>query len=139
MGDLTKVTIDFQTSHLLFPIIIGCVLAVLGLAIIIRERRQIAGAGAHWRTIFAQMNKVQFLGTLALTLVYFSLMVPVGNVWPNTGLGFLFCSIPFVFLAGLLFMHNRSAQPVLVLAAVSLCIPSLIWWLFTEVFFLTLP
>ncbi len=139
MGDLTKVTIDFQSSHLLFPIIIGCVLAVLGLAIVIRERSRIAVSGDHWRNIFSQMNKFQFFGTLALTLAYFSLMVPVGDYWPNTGLGFLLCSIPFVFLAGLQFMHTRTARSVLILALVAVCVPSLIWWLFTEIFFLTLP
>lgn len=139
MGELAKVTIDFQSSHLLFPIIIGCVLAVLGLAIFIRERSRIATSGSHWRRIFTQMDKLRFFGTLALTLAYFSLMVPVGNFWPNTGLGFLFCSIPFVFLAGLLFMHLHTVRSVLVLATVAVLVPSLIWWLFTEVFFLTLP
>jgi len=139
MGELTKVTIDFQSSHLLFPIIIGCVLAVLGLAIVVRERSRITTSGSHWHRIFAQMDKFRFFGTLALTLAYFSLMVPVGDFWPNTGRGFLLCSIPFVFLAGLLFMHVWTARSVLILATVAVLVPSLIWWLFTEVFFLTLP
>ena len=49
-----------------------------------------------------EMNKVRFFGTIAITVAYFLLMVPVGNLWPNTGLGFLICSIPYVFLTGAL-------------------------------------
>lgn len=139
MGDMTKVTIDFETSHLLFPTIVAVALAVLGLAILVRERRSILASGAHWAEIISTMDKVRFFGTIALTLVYFSLMVPVGDIWPNTGMGFLLCSIPFVFLTGLLFLHNRSLRPVLTVAAVGLVVPTLVWWLFTEVFFLTLP
>lgn len=139
MGDMIKVTIDFETSHLLFPTIIAVVLAALGLAIVVRERRSILASGTHWAEIFSAMDKVRFFGTIALTLVYFSLMVPVGDVWPNTGMGFLICSIPFVFLTGLLFLHERPPRQVATVAAVGLIVPTLVWWLFTEVFFLTLP
>ena len=139
MGDLTRVTIDFESSHLLFPTIIACVLAVLGLSIVVRERGSILASGDHWARIFSNMDKVRFFGTIALTLVYFSLMVPVGDMWPNTGMGFLLCSIPFVFLTGVLFLHDRGLRPVASIAVVALVVPTLVWWLFTDVFFLTLP
>ncbi|MGB0905738.1 MAG: tripartite tricarboxylate transporter TctB family protein, partial [Mangrovicoccus sp.] len=108
MGGLTQVTINFDTSHLIFPILIACVLGVLGLAIVIRDRAELAQAGSHWRRIWTEMDRFRFLGVLVLTVVYFLAMVPVGNVWPNTGLGFLICSVPFVFLTGCLFSHDRS-------------------------------
>ncbi|MCI4666468.1 MAG: tripartite tricarboxylate transporter TctB family protein [Neomegalonema sp.] len=139
MGELTKVSIDFATSHLIFPRIVGGLLLVLGLAILISRRKEIAGAGAHWREIWRQMDKLRLPGVLALTLIYFSLMVPIGDLWPNTGMGFLICSIPFVFLSGLLFMHERGRREILIMTAISLTIPPLVWWLFSEVFFLTLP
>ncbi|WP_308918236.1 tripartite tricarboxylate transporter TctB family protein [Jannaschia sp. LMIT008] len=139
MGDLTRVTIDFERSHLVFPTIVAAVLAVLGLAIVLRDRRRIAGAGAHWRGIWRDMDRVRFLGTLALTLLYFTLMVPVGRIWPNTGLGFLVCSIPFVLATGLLFMHDRGWRQVLPVVAVAGIAPTFVWWLFTYPFFLTLP
>lgn len=139
MGDLTKVTIDFSTSHLLFPKIIASVLVILGLMILVRERKGILASGSHWAHIFSKMDKIRFFGTIALTLTYFSLMVPVGDIWPNTGMGFLLCSIPFVFLSGLLFLHDATPRSVATIAAVALIIPTLVWWLFTEVFFLTLP
>lgn len=139
MGQLTQVTIDFETSHLLFPTIIAIVLGFLGLAIVIRDRARIAASGGYWAGIWRDMDKPRFLGTLILTLLYFSLMVPVGDIWPNTGRGFLFCSIPYVFLTGVLFMHDRSPRRMLPLVVVALIGPIFIWWLFTYPLFLTLP
>ncbi len=139
MGSLTHVTINFETSHLIFPTLIGCILALLGLAIAIRDRRQLAASGAHWRKILGEMDKMRFFGTLALTVLYFSAMVPVGDIWPNTGMGFLLCSIPLVALSGLLFMRERSTRSVVPLLIVAVAAPTLVWWLFTDLFFLTLP
>lgn len=139
MRDLTRVTIDFETSHLVFPTIIGIVLAILGVAILVTHRHEMAGAGVYWRRTFGRMDKVRFLGTIALTILYFSMMVPVGNVWPNTGLGFLICSIPFVLLTGLLFLHERGMRQVLPVLVTAVVAPTLVWWLFTDLFFLTLP
>lgn len=134
-----NIQIDFATSHLVFPTVIGVILGVLGLAIVIRERRSIATSGAYWRDTLSRMDRMRFFGALVLTLVYFTLMVPVGNIWPNTGYGFLFCSIPFVFLSGLLFMHDRSLRAIAPLAVVALVGPIFVWWLFTYPLFLTLP
>ncbi|MBN9669624.1 tripartite tricarboxylate transporter TctB family protein [Roseibium aggregatum] len=139
MGTFTRVTIDFDTSHLLFPTIVSGVLALLGLAILIRDRRRIAGSAAYWRGVLARMDKMRFLGTLGLTLVYFSLMVPIGDFWPNTGLGFLICSVPFVFATGSLLSHDRDLKSLLPIAAISLTGPTFVWWLFTYPLFLTLP
>lgn len=139
MDSLTSITIDFERSHLVFPRIVGVVLFVLLVAILIRDRRRIAGAGAYWRDVMAEMDKVRFFGTLGLTLLYFSLMVPVGNIWPNTGRGFLFCSMPFVMAIGLLYMHERTVRKAVPLAVVAVVGPAFVWWLFTYPFFLTLP
>lgn len=139
MDGLTRVTVDFSQSHLIFPTIIACVLAVLGLAILIVHRGAIAGTGGHFRAILAGMDKPRFFGTIALTLVYFLAMVPVGDFWPNTGMGFLLCSIPYVMATGVLFLHDRSARAILPVAITALIGPVTVWWLFSELFFLTLP
>jgi len=139
MGDFTRVTIDFQTSHLVFPTLIGAILLALGTAILITRRQAIAGAGQYWSQTLAAMDKPRFFGTIALTLVYFLLMVPVGDIWPNTGVGFLICSIPFVALSGLLYLQERTKSAVTVLAVVAVAAPLLVWWVFAHVFFLTLP
>lgn len=139
MGNLTRIQIDFATSHLIFPTLVAAVLILLGLAILVTQRESVLGSGTMWRNTFANMDKPRFFGTLALTVAYFSVMVPVGDIWPNTGMGFLLCSIPFLMLCGLLFMHERSLRNVLPLAVVAVVMPLLVWWLFSEVFFLTLP
>jgi len=139
MSGLTQVTIDFQTSHLVFPILIGLVLALLGAAILVRDRRAILTSGQMWAQVWHSMDRVRFFGALALTVIYFLTMVPVGDFWPNTGYGFLICSVPYVALLGLLFMHERSARNVVTVLAVAGIAPPIIWWLFSEVFFLTLP
>ncbi|MAC78170.1 MAG: tripartite tricarboxylate transporter [Rhodobacteraceae bacterium] len=139
MGALTQVTIDFDTSHLLFPRLIGFILAGLGIAILVTRRHRIATAGAYWRGILGDMDKLRFFGALILTILYFSLMVPVGDFWPNTGLGFLICSIPYVFATGVLFMHQRPWRDLGIMAVIAVIGPTLVWWLFTEIFFLTLP
>ncbi|TNF17903.1 MAG: tripartite tricarboxylate transporter [Rhodobacteraceae bacterium] len=139
MGSLTQVTIDFEQSHLLFPTLIGGILLTLGLAIVVTRRRRIATAGAYWRGILSRMDRLRLLGTLALTVLYFSLMVPVGDLWPNTGLGFLICSIPYVLATGLLYMHEWPAKQVAIMLAIAVIGPGLVWWLFAEIFFLTLP
>lgn len=139
MGELTSVKIDFATSHLVFPTLIGIVLLVLGVAILITQRREIVGAGTLWRETLANMDKFRFFGTLALTVLYFLLMVPVGEIWPNTGMGFLLCSIPFVALTGILFAHDRSLPKLLPMLVVAVLAPVATWWLLSEIFFLTLP
>ncbi|MEJ8475359.1 tripartite tricarboxylate transporter TctB family protein [Roseibium algae] len=139
MGSLTQVTINFETSHLLFPSLIAAVLGLLGLAILIRDRRRIAGSVRYWGDVLSRMDKMRFLGTITLTLIYFSLMVPVGNIWPNTGMGFLICSVPFVFLVGLLLMHDRAPRSLIPMVLTALIGPTFVWWLFTYPLFLTLP
>ncbi|MCD7059707.1 tripartite tricarboxylate transporter TctB family protein [Pelagibacterium xiamenense] len=139
MGAWTQVSIDFETSHLYFPTLIGALLVVLGLAILLRDRARIAGAGRYWRDVFAAMDKLRFFGTIVLTVLYFILMVPIGRIWPNTGMGFLLCSGPYVLLTGLLFMHERPWRQVAALTAIAIAGPAFVWWLFTGPFFLTLP
>lgn len=139
MESLAKVTVNFDTSHLIFPKLIACVLALLGLAIVVSRRREIAGSLGYWRDVFAEMDKLRFFGTIALTLVYFSAMVPVGDFWPNTGLGFLICSVPYIFLTGLLFLHERDRRGILTVFATAIIAPVLVWFVFGRLFFLTLP
>lgn len=135
----TQVQIDFSTSHLIFPYIVVAILGLLGLAILVTRWQRISGAGVFWRSTLEKLDAVRLFGSIALTVIYFLLMVPIGDFWPNTGLGFLLCSVPYVFLTGLLFMHAHNVRQIWPLAVVALVAPLLVWWLFTDIFFLTLP
>ena len=133
------VTIAFETSHLVFPTLIGVVLVLLGATIAWRRRAALVGSGARIRAAGAGMDRARLAGVIGLTTVYFLAMVPVGDVWPNTGMGFLICSIPYVFLTGLLFLHDRSPRRLLPVAAMAAVAPATVWWLFVDLFYLTLP
>lgn len=139
MEYFTNITIDFEASHLVFPRLVIITLFTLGLAIAVRDRKRLLASGEYWRRVLARMDKPRFLGSLTLTVIYFSLMVPVGDNWPNTGLGFLICSVPYVFFIGWIFAHDRKGRALLPLAIVSVIGPVFVWWLFTELFFLSLP
>lgn len=145
MDSLLHVSIDFEHSHLVFPTIIACILGMLSVAILLTRYRRGSQTVTQSPELLAAdgrdegMDKVRFFGTLLLTLLYFSAMVPVGDYWPNTGLGFLICSIPYILATGLLFMHDRSLRNARALIAVALIAPTVVWYLFTELFFLTLP
>jgi hypothetical protein len=119
--------------------LVGCVLLALGTAILLTRWRAIAGSGQHWSRILAATDKLRFFGTIVLTLIYFLVMVPVGDFWPNTGMGFLLCSIPYLMLCGLLYLREWSARLVATLGIVAVVAPILVWWVFADVFFLTLP
>jgi len=138
-SSILKPHIDFDMSHLIFPAIISIVLVLFGLAIIIRDRKSIMQSVAFWKKTFGNMNKLRFFGTLVATVIYFTLMQAVGDIWPNTGYGFLICSMPFVFATGLLYMGRYRQVPVLIMSVISIVAPTLVWWLFSDVFFLTLP
>ena len=139
MDSWTQVSIDFETSHLVFPTIVAVILLLLGAAIVIRDRQRILKSYSVWRGTMRDMDKARFFGTLALTLAYFSLMVPVGNLWPNTGAGFLICSVPYVLGIGVLYLHERTPRTILPVAILSVTAPPAAWWLFSYMFFLTLP
>jgi hypothetical protein len=139
MQGLLPVSIDFQTSHLVFPQVIGAVLLLLLLAILIRDRRFIAVSADYWGGILREMDRMRFFGTIALTILYFALMVPIGRVWPNSGMGFLITSIPYILIAGLLLMHDRTPRRTGILVLVAAVVPVFSWWLFTYPLFLTLP
>jgi hypothetical protein len=139
MSSLTHVKINFATSHLIFPTVIGAILVLLGLAIVIQRRQSLAGSAGYWRDIVSQMDKFRFFGVIALCFIYFWLLEPVGDLIPNTGFGFLACSIPFVFLTSVLFMHQRTVRTLVPVVIMAILAPVLSWWLFNDVFYLTLP
>ena len=53
MADLLSVSINFETSHLLFPKLIGAILLLLGAAILVTHRRAIMNSGAMWSRTYA--------------------------------------------------------------------------------------
>lgn len=136
---LLSVKVDFATSHLFFPHIIEGILAIL-LVIIFATR---------WRTIQAALSKgpiwpfgidqYRFFGTVICTVIYFVTMPLIGYQFPNTGLGFLFASIPYVFLIGVLYLHDRHPRQLVYAAINAVIAPTIVWYLLSNVFNISLP
>ena len=138
-GALVEVRVDFASSHLLFPRIVLAVLALLSVAILVSRRREIAAAFARRPFWPAGIDGARFFATLAITVAYFAALRPVGDRFPNTGLGFLLCSIPFLFALGTLYLHRRGPGALARMAACALIAPSVVWYLLSEVLTITLP
>ena len=146
MGDdkgFLSVHIDFATSHLFFPNIIHWVLAILGISILIVHRREIVGTLRGWAETWKARNidfdKLRLFGTLAIIIVYFAAMEPVGELYPNTGFGFLIMSIPFMFSLSLLYVHDPNPKKLLIMGANAVIVPLVAWYVLAELFFITLP
>jgi hypothetical protein len=138
-ASLFDVSVDFSTSHLLFPRLIACLLGALGLAILAtRWRGMLArfSTSGHWPD---GIDKPRFFGTLVLTVAYFTLMPVIGDYFPNEGYGFLICSAPFMFALSVLYMHERSRRNLRLAGLSALIGSGLIWYLMASVFNLSLP
>ncbi len=143
LASLFHVTIDFQESHMFFPTIVMWVLLfLLALIFIIYGRPYLCALRTGERTLSfstSHIDKLRLIGTLVLTIAYFLSMDYVGDFFPNTGLGFLFMSIPFMFCLSLLYVHNLNRRKFLTLSLNALIAPGLAWYVLAKLFHITLP
>lgn len=142
-SDLFRVKVDFSQSHLLFPTIIEWVLAALLVAIVIVHGRELL---AQWKQapLLARVKDWNFdrrrlPGTLVLTPLYFALMEPVGRLYPNTGIGFLLTSIVYGFALSWLFVRDNSRRKMVLMTLNALITPTVVWFVFSYIFRITLP
>jgi hypothetical protein len=84
-------------------------------------------------------DKWRFFGTLVLTIAYFLSMQYVGEIFPNTGLGFLFVSMPYMLLLSWLFLHVRDKKHLLIVTVNSIVGPLVVWYVLAQLFGITLP
>lgn len=143
ISSLFKVSIEFDQSHLFFPKLVTWFL-LLQLVVIflvygipyIRDVR----AGKRESPFFGgQWDNLRFFGTIVLTIIYFLSMDHLGEYFPNTGLGFLFTSIVFIFILSLLYVHEVDRRKMLVLSLNALISPSVAWFVLARLFNITLP
>lgn len=143
LSNLLSISIDFGTSHLFFPTIIHWIMAVLFAIILATKLVPFMAAvkrGERALPIVGEpMDGLRFFGTLALLVVYFYLMAVVGDMFPYTGYGFLFVSIPFVFLMSLMYLHEWTKKAVVIVLINAIIAPSLAWFILAKLFNITLP
>jgi hypothetical protein len=142
-SSLLKVHIDFKTSHTLFPTIVIwvllCLLALIFLFHGIPWLRDLRSGKRRLSLSLAHLDTLRLFGTLVLTVAYFLLMDRVGRFFPNTGLGFLLVSIPFIFLLSLLYAHGVDRRKLVAIALNALIAPSVAWYVLAKLFNISLP
>lgn len=140
---LFEISIAFERSHLFFPRIVSWVLLGLLAIIVLNKAKKIAPAfrRAGRAVLYEEggFDRKRFFGTIFLIIAYFYLMAVVGDVFPNTGYGFLFVSMPFIFLLSLLYVENKTARNILVIVVNAIVAPALAWYVLSQLFRITLP
>jgi hypothetical protein len=141
--EFLRITIDFDQSHLFFPRIVGWVLAGLFAVALAVRRREIAcalgGLRAACGAARASFDFARFGGTVVLLVAYIVAMDRLSDVWPNTGLSFLVCSIAFMAALSCLYLRERPPRKLAVAALLAAGAPLVVWYALAKLFFLTLP
>ena len=141
---LFHITIDFSQSHTFFPTIIEWVLLILFLAIAALYGRgfvrQVASGQRSLSLFRENYDKLRFYGTIVLTVIYFLAMDYVGETFfPNTGLGFLTMSIPFIFVLSALYAHGLDRRKLTIIGLNAIIMPCAAWFVLAHLFRITLP
>ena len=142
-SSIFQVSVDFATSHMFFPkLVIYFLLFLLALIFIIYgipKLKKISSGDEKFSFSTEHIDKFKLFGTLILTVAYFMLMDYVGQFWPNTGLGFLFVSIPFIFLLSLLYSHELTKHKLILIILNAAIAPSIAWYVLAQLFNISLP
>ncbi len=140
---LLEVSIDFDQSHLFFPqLVLGFLAGMLVLIIVLNYGRLVEivkTRGAGLAFFEENADKFRLFSTLALVVAYFVAMDYVGQLFPNTGLGFLFCSMAFIFALSLVYVHEVTRRVLLVITSNALIAPLAAWYVLGTLFNITLP
>lgn len=143
LSSLFAVTINFAESHTFFPKIIIWVLLFLLVLIfifnVIPYLRALQNGERKLSFSLAHIDMLRLPGTLALTVSYFLLMDYVGGFFPNLGYGFLFVTIPFLFLLSLLYVHDLDRRKFVIIILNAIIAPSVAWIILGKMLKITLP
>ena len=143
LSSLFKIKINFPESHIFFPTIVFWVLIfLLGLIFIVNGIPYLKALSSGKQKLsfsVAHIDKFRLVGTLILTIAYFLLMDYVGTFFPNMGYGFLFVSIPFIFLLSLLYAHTLTRRKIVIVLVNAVVAPSIAWYVLAKLFNITLP
>ncbi|KEA64436.1 hypothetical protein ADIMK_1340 [Marinobacterium lacunae] len=66
-------------------------------------------------------------------------MDAVGQLFPNTGMGFLLTSILFMLLLSLLYVHSLTRRVLLGIGLNSIIAPLVAWYVLGQLFAISLP
>lgn len=142
-ASMLEVTIDFEQSHLFFPrIILFLLIGMLCLILIVYRDKVFAilqNPREALRFFDEHADKLRLFITIVLVTAYLYGMDFVGGFFPNLGLGFLFCSIVFVFLLSFVFVEELNQRVLMIISCNAVFAPLLVWYVLGSLFQITLP
>ncbi|WP_200411686.1 tripartite tricarboxylate transporter TctB family protein [Virgibacillus salexigens] len=131
---LLTVELKFSEYHTIFPNIMLTILIFLAVLMLflnvirrIKERRL---REFHFQFFVDNYDKLKFFGTLVLIIAYAFVLESIG---------FLLATILFMFLISLLFIGDIKKKSIFVSLTNSLSTSLIIWYLFGQLFDITLP
>jgi putative tricarboxylic transport membrane protein len=134
LKDLLTVELKFSEYHTIFPKIMLTILIFLAVLMLLlnifKRMKEGRMKEFHFQFFVDNYDKLKFYGTLVLLIAYGFVLELVG---------FLPASILFMFLISLLFIGNVKKKSVVVSLANSLATTFAIWYLFGQLFDITLP
>jgi hypothetical protein len=143
LSSIFAVKIDFDQSHLFFPKIIVWLLILLFIMIVVIYGKtfvQDLRSGRRKIRLFQEnYDKIKLFGTILAVVIYFILMDIVGTFFPNTGLGFLLVSIPFMLALSFLYVHDLNRKKAMIIVLNSTIAPVTAWYILGNLFNISLP
>lgn len=143
LSSLLEVSIDFDQSHLFFPrLILGLLVAMLVVIALVHRHRLLAiirNPRQELHFYEESADKFRLFFTIGFVFVYLYAMDFVGGFFPNQGLGFLFCSILFIFVLSTVYAHERSRRVMTIISCNAVIGPLLAWYVLGKLFEITLP
>lgn len=142
--DFLKVTINFDTSEVIFPIIITCLIGICALIGFIKNFKKLQAINYISFIVIKLQNLKQvdffrLLSTIILLIIYFLSMDYLKDFWPNTGISFLVSSIVFIFCLSLIYLHQKDKKHLLIISLNAVLVPLVAWFVLNQLMDITLP
>ena len=135
MSDLFRIKVVYSTSHLLFPKIIITVLAILAVILLIQrivdtKKNNKPFFNKDFKFFNEDCDKMKLAGSAILLVTYCVAM---------NYIGFVVASIIFISLFHILYAEKRTLKRIMVSIGISVVETLLVWYVFANLLYVTLP
>ncbi|UJL45716.1 tripartite tricarboxylate transporter TctB family protein [Virgibacillus sp. NKC19-16] len=133
MTDFFTIELSYSNYHLIFPKIIASILIMIGIVLLVTsliKKWKAKKLRFQFKFFSENYDKVKIYGTIILLIVY---------VLTLEIIGFVPASIIFMVLVTLLYIGNIKKKSITVSITNSLATTIVIWYVFGQLFDITLP
>ncbi len=135
MADLFRIKVVYSTSHLLFPKIIITILIILAVIMLLQrivdtKKNKKPFFNKEFKFFDKDCDKVKLAGSAILLVAYCVAM---------NYIGFIAGSIIFISLFHILYAEKRTLKRILTSIGISSVETLLVWYVFSQLLYVTLP